>query len=125
LLLVTVPNCSRELLEDAGIDEEFERGLLWFSHPSGSVEAQACNLFRSRLRAGTKEENLCAAEYEVLSCEGDGRMIVWCSPHRSEAEFDEWFAKARSSFGVRVHIRQHNGPGKSMHKEREEQKARP
>lgn len=102
LLLLHVAMCSRELLEDAGVDEESARGLLWFSHPTSDVSMQACSILRARLMAGTNEKNLCLTGYEVLSCEADGRMIVWCSSNRDELDFDEWLSKIDPSLGLRI-----------------------
>lgn len=106
LLVLNVPTCSRELLEDAGSDEEFTRGLLWFSYPTNdSAELQACTILHTRATANTDEKKICSTEYEVLSCEADGRMLVWCSPNRDESALDQWISETNRSTSLQLQKR--------------------
>lgn len=107
LLVIRMNDCQPEVLAEAGTDEDFWRGLMWFSPPVVDMRQQAVEILHSRISAGLEEELLCEVGYEVMSCEGDGRQVVWCSPGLEFEPFVRWFRNrcAREGFRVAIDIR--------------------
>jgi hypothetical protein len=102
LSLLQIPSCSRGLLEDVSTDEEFVRGLLWLSYPIDNIEDQASQICRIRMKTQTNEQDLCETDYEVLTCEADGLMIIWCNGDLSSTEFNEFLDNSASDRGFRI-----------------------
>jgi hypothetical protein len=74
---ICLDTCPGSLLEDAGTEEDFWRGLLWFSSPTADVNAQVESIYRAKTSA---VESSRVTPYEALSCDNDGRTLLWCRP---------------------------------------------
>lgn len=98
--------CEPDLLIDAGTEEEFVRGLLWFSVPAKAMREQAAEILMTRLSSRTEVEPLCSLDYEVMSCEADGRWVVWCRPSLGLEPFVGWLRElcAKEGFQVAVDV---------------------
>lgn len=113
LLTLIVPTCTKSLLEEVSNEEEFYRSLLWLSYPVGKVENQVRQILRARLEADIDTQHLCKSEFEILTCEGDGRIIVWCKPKRADAEIKEFLEDLCEAFGFSLReLRGKEGRGK-------------
>lgn len=104
--VVRIEDCQPDLLVEAGTDDEFARGLLCFSSPAKAMHWQAAEILMARLSSRTEVEPLCSLDYEVMSCEADGRWVVWCRPSLGLEPFVGWLRAlcAKEGFEVAVDI---------------------
>lgn len=100
VLLLHIPNCTRAILEDLSTEEDFVRGLLLLASSATQDATTAQRILRARANAGSDERCMCVARTEVLSCEADGRMLLWCGGARDDLELRSFLGGVHSDMEV-------------------------